>query len=99
MMVDGRSDEEIKSFLTARYGDFVLYRPPLKPETYLLWFAPFIFVAGGLCAFTYIVRKRLRGLSPSVLSGKNRQRAERLLKNGIGANIAIFREQLECVTA
>ena len=37
----GRSDEEIRRYLTDRYGDFVLYNPPLKPQTWLLWFAPF----------------------------------------------------------
>ena len=48
-MKAGRSDEEITAFLTERYGDFVLYRPPLKPSTYPLWFGPFVLLAGGLC--------------------------------------------------
>lgn len=42
MMRDDRSNEEIIEFLVARYGDFVLYSPPVKPSTYLLWFGPFI---------------------------------------------------------
>jgi cytochrome c-type biogenesis protein CcmH len=48
LMVQGRTDEEIVEFLVARYGDFVLYDPPLRPSTYLLWFGPFLllFIAG-----------------------------------------------------
>lgn len=46
----GRSDEEIRSYLIARYGDFVLYNPPLKPRTWLLWLAPF-----GLLALALII--------------------------------------------
>ena len=40
MMTEGASDDEIKAFMTERYGDFVLYDPPLKPHTYVLWWAP-----------------------------------------------------------
>src|SRR6185295_10336126 len=49
-MKAGRSDEQIIAFLTERYGDFVLYRPPLKPSTYPLWCGPFVLLAGGLFA-------------------------------------------------
>jgi cytochrome c-type biogenesis protein CcmH len=49
-MKAGRSDEQIKAFLTERYGDFVLYRPPLKPSTVALWFGPFVLAAGGFWA-------------------------------------------------
>jgi cytochrome c-type biogenesis protein CcmH len=49
-MQAGKSDEEISAFLTARYGDFVLYRPPLKPSTYPLWFGPFVLLGVGLFA-------------------------------------------------
>lgn len=53
----GASDETIKEFLASRYGDFVLYRPPVKPTTYALWFAPFLFLAGGaIIAVTYFRR-------------------------------------------
>ena len=54
----GRSDKEITDFLTDRYGDFVLYRPPLKPRTYVLWFGPFLLLGGGLFAL-YRSLKRL----------------------------------------
>jgi cytochrome c-type biogenesis protein CcmH len=57
-MKAGRNDKEIVAFLTDRYGDFVLYRPPLKPRTYVLWFGPFLLLGGGLFAL-YRSLKRL----------------------------------------
>lgn len=48
MLEEGRSDSEIKDYLIARYGDFVLYRPPFKPVTWLLWVGPFLLLAIGL---------------------------------------------------
>src|SRR5712691_813191 len=47
-MKAGKSDKEIVAFLTNRYGDFILYRPPVKPTTYLLWFGPFVLMIAGL---------------------------------------------------
>lgn len=47
-LAEGRSDDEIRDYLTARYGDFVLYRPPLRWRTALLWVGPFVLVALGL---------------------------------------------------
>ena len=43
----GKNDSEIRDYLVARYGDFVLYDPPLKRTTWLLWFGPFTLLAGG----------------------------------------------------
>ena len=60
MMRDGKSDDEIKVFLVARYNDFVLYDPPLKPGTYLLWFTPFALVAIGAVVVLRILRRRAR---------------------------------------
>jgi len=78
MFKEGKSREEIIEFLVARYGDFVLYDPPLKPSTYILWFGPFVFV--GIGAF-FLVRTLLRKQqSPDgELSDEERQRLERLL--------------------
>src|SRR5438128_3230878 len=45
-MKAGKSDKEIIAYLTDRYGDFVLYKPPVKATTYLLWFGPFAFLIG-----------------------------------------------------
>jgi cytochrome c-type biogenesis protein CcmH len=56
----GKSDAEIKQYLVARYGDFVLYRPPVKPTTWLLWFGPFAFLLGGALVWFVVLRRRGR---------------------------------------
>lgn len=56
----GKSDDEIKQFLVARYGDFVLYRPPVKGTTLLLWFGPFLLLAGGAVVWWLVARRRSR---------------------------------------
>jgi cytochrome c-type biogenesis protein CcmH len=61
MMVRGDSDRQIIAFLTQRYGDFVLYRPPLKRTTWLLWFAPALFVAGALTVMVVSIRRHIGG--------------------------------------
>jgi cytochrome c-type biogenesis protein CcmH len=59
MIMNGRTDGEIENYLVARYGDFVLMKPPLNPETYLLWFGPLIVVIiGGAAAAAAIIRAR-----------------------------------------
>lgn len=58
LMRMGRSDAEIHAFMTDRYGDFVLMRPPVAPRTWLLWAAPALFLAGGLAVVLVIVRRR-----------------------------------------
>ena len=60
LATSGKSNEEIKQYLVARYGDFVLYRPPVKPETYLLWFGPFLLLAGGALVWLAVLRRRAR---------------------------------------
>lgn len=77
-MKAGKSDEQIAAFLTERYGDFVLYRPPLKPSTYLLWFGPFVLLAGGLAALYRSLTHR-RTLPDEPLSAKERRRIRKLL--------------------
>lgn len=57
----GKSDAEIRAFLVARYGDFVLYKPPVRESTWLLWFGPFLLLGGGIVAWLAIVRRRRRG--------------------------------------
>jgi cytochrome c-type biogenesis protein CcmH len=47
MVQEGQSEKEIVTFLVDRYGDFVLYEPPIKPSTYILWFGPFVFLGLG----------------------------------------------------
>lgn len=57
MMVRGDSDKQIIAYLTQRYGDFVLYRPPLKRTTWLLWFGPALLFAGALSVMIVSIRR------------------------------------------
>jgi cytochrome c-type biogenesis protein CcmH len=56
-MVAGKSDDEIREFLVARYGDFILMKPPVQPNTWLLWLAPFL-VLGGAGAVAWVTVKK-----------------------------------------
>lgn len=58
MVVEGRSEQEIKDFLLERYGDFVLYKPEFKATTALLWLAPALLLAIGLVVLVIVVRRR-----------------------------------------
>jgi len=58
LALSGKTDAEIKAFLVARYGDFVLYEPPVKATTWVLWFGPFALLAGGAFVWAMILRKR-----------------------------------------
>jgi cytochrome c-type biogenesis protein CcmH len=80
----GKSDKEIIEFLTARYGQFILYRPRVTPTTYLLWFGPFVLLLGGLWVlFTYIKQRR-NSIPEKPLSEDERRRAEELLGSASG---------------
>lgn len=57
-MKAGKNDKEVIAYLTERYGDFVLYRPPFKPVTYLLWLGPVLFLAIGGGAWVMTLRRR-----------------------------------------
>lgn len=58
LMQAGKSDDEIKQFLSERYTDFVLYRPPLRSNTLLLWFGPLAVLLAGLTGLVVVLRKR-----------------------------------------
>jgi cytochrome c-type biogenesis protein CcmH len=60
MLRRGDSEKQIIAYMTARYGDFVLYRPPVKSTTMLLWFGPPLLLAGGLAALVLVLRRRSR---------------------------------------
>ena len=60
LMAGGASSNDVSQFLVERYGDFVLYRPPLQPTTWALWGAPFALCALGLFVFARVVRARLQ---------------------------------------
>ena len=79
---DGRSDNEILDFMVTRYGDFVLYRPPVKASTLLLWGGPLVLLLGGLFALrNYLRRRSLRLADEKPLSPEEIRRAEALLKD------------------
>jgi len=58
MLLAGKSDDEIKQYMVDRYGDFVLYRPPVQENTFLLWLAPMALLLGGAIILFVIIRKR-----------------------------------------
>jgi len=75
----GRSDREIIDYMVARYGDFVLYRPPFKAATAALWLGPFVLAAIALFVLARVVRSRRRLAEEAPLSDAERREAERLL--------------------
>lgn len=75
----GKSDADIRDYLVARYGDFVLYRPPVKPTTWLLWFGPFALLAGGAVGLIAYLRRRAGKVEPTELTADQRAAAEALL--------------------
>jgi cytochrome c-type biogenesis protein CcmH len=79
LMQKGQSDEEVKRYLVARYGDFVLYRPPLKSTTWLLWFGPAVLLAGGLTALYAVLLRRRRLAAAEPLNADQEKRALALL--------------------
>ncbi len=83
-MKAGKSDQEIIAFLTQRYGDFVLYKPPVKSTTYLLWFGPFVLLIGGTFLLYKYLGQRRRMIADKPLTKEERKRAEELLKQQIG---------------
>jgi cytochrome c-type biogenesis protein CcmH len=77
----GDSDAQVLQFMVHRYGDFILLRPPVKPETYLLWFGPFVVLAlGALGAALYLRRsRRAPQQAPAPLSPDEQRRLQKLL--------------------
>ncbi|HZX30471.1 MAG TPA: cytochrome c-type biogenesis protein [Rhodocyclaceae bacterium] len=78
MLKRGQSEKEVIDFMVQRYGDFVLYRPPVKSTTWLLWGGPFALFAGGL-GMLFVKLNRRRKTAAAPLSAEERARAESLL--------------------
>ena len=78
-MKAGKTDQEIITFLTARYGDFVLYRPRVTPTTYLLWFGPFVLLLGGLAFLYYQLKQRRLQIQQKPISAAERRQLTELL--------------------
>jgi len=82
MIAQGRSDANIIDFMVQRYGDFVLYQPPFKAATLLLWFGPVLLFAAGLAVLAYNVRRRRAQRDEQPLTAAQQKQAERLLAAG-----------------
>lgn len=80
-MAQGKSDQEILDYLVARYGDFVLYEPPMKSYTVLLWFGPFVLLLIGVGMLLYQLRKRRQTVPDAQLSDEEKERAAALLND------------------
>lgn len=77
----GKTDAEIMEFMVSRYGDFVRYRPPVKPITLVLWFGPFLLLIGALALLVRMVRRSQRSAKAPVLDPAQRAKAQSLLQD------------------
>ncbi len=81
LIKEGKSDVEVKDFLVSRYGDFVLYQPPVKPTTWLLWGGPFLLLIAGVATLVSYLRRRGSQVGRVELTDEEKKRAEALLKD------------------
>ncbi|AWW44864.1 cytochrome c-type biogenesis protein CcmH [Polynucleobacter paneuropaeus] len=79
MIKAGKSDAEIRQYMVDRYGDFVLYRPPVKPTTWLLWLGPFTILVVGIIGLLMYLRKRNTSMDSRTLSDDENRRLDALL--------------------
>lgn len=80
MIEAGKSDAQIREYMTNRYGDFVLYRPPFKPTTWLLWFGPLLMLLLGV-ALVWRMRRGVVANGHAANREQTHQDIERLLKD------------------
>jgi len=76
----GKSDDDIRDFLVARYGDFVLFKPPFKVSTALLWAGPFLLLGAGAVTMVLFFRRRERAAPPATLSPEEMARVSAALQ-------------------
>jgi cytochrome c-type biogenesis protein CcmH len=79
LIQEGKSDDQIRTFMVERYGDFVLYRPPVKPITWLLWIGPFIILVIGIVGLLRYLRRRNQAMPSTALSEADNQKIDALL--------------------
>jgi cytochrome c-type biogenesis protein CcmH len=79
MVKQGKSRDDVVDYMVERYGDFVRYRPPVKPTTYLLWVGPFLLLAGGLIILVVNLRKRKATVTEAPLSEEEHQKLDSIL--------------------
>ena len=78
---EGKTDEQIRNFMVERYGDFVLYRPPVKPITWLLWIGPFVILLAGIIGLMVYLRRRNQSVPSTALSTEDNRRIDALLQD------------------
>jgi cytochrome c-type biogenesis protein CcmH len=78
---EGKTDEQIRNFMVERYGDFVLYRPPVKPITWLLWIGPFVILLAGIIGLMVYLRRRNQSVPSNTLSAEDNRRIDALLQD------------------
>jgi cytochrome c-type biogenesis protein CcmH len=81
LIKEGKSDEQIRTFMVERYGDFVLYRPPVKPITWLLWIGPFVILLIGIGGLLTYLRRRERSVPNLKLTDEDNRRIDALLND------------------
>jgi len=81
LIQEGKSDDQIRNFMVERYGDFVLYRPPVKPVTWLLWIGPFVILAIGIASLLTYLRRRNNSVPNVTLTDLDNQKIDALLKS------------------
>lgn len=79
MVREGKTRDDVVDYMVQRYGDFVRYRPPVKPTTYLLWAGPFLLLVGGLIILVVNLRKRKELVTDAPLSEAEHQKLESIL--------------------
>ncbi|MBU3562590.1 MULTISPECIES: cytochrome c-type biogenesis protein [unclassified Polynucleobacter] len=79
LIKEGKSDDQIRSFMVERYGDFVLYRPPVKPLTWLLWIGPFVILGLGVAGLLMYLRRRDSSVPNVALTDADNQKIDALL--------------------
>ncbi|QWE18279.1 cytochrome c-type biogenesis protein [Polynucleobacter corsicus] len=84
---EGKTDEQIRNFMVERYGDFVLYRPPVKPITWLLWIGPFIILLAGIIGLMVYLRRRNKAVPSTTLSEADNRRIDELLQDAKSSSI------------
>ena len=82
MIAKNMSDQEIRDFLVQRYGDFVLYRPPLKATTTFLWLGPFLLLVVGGVTLVLALRRRAKTVPAPALSDEDHRAVAQLLSEG-----------------
>ncbi len=79
LILAGESNAQVREYMTQRYGDFVLFRPPVKPATWALWFSPLLLAGVAVTTVLILVHRRRRAAPPRPLTPEEQRRAQPLL--------------------